>query len=626
VYFLAAVLTLSAGSLDAVRLLQIGLGTFAVLVTFRLADLWHGRRAAWIAALLAVLTGTFTFYEVVLLSSALDPVLTAVALWCVSRALLADRLRWWLIAGIALGVHGMNRPNVLLAAAGMALLLVLTRRWRQSLVVASGVLLALLPLLIRNYAVERDLAPASSHGGISFFIGNNGDADGTYRMSDGLQPFAAVQQEEARTRVGLAIGRAPTDSDVSAYFYGRAWSWIASEPADAALLFARKLTYALNAAEPPLNYSYAFYYRDEPTLLRFLPVGAWLLIPCGLLGLWLAAPVDPARRSAFLLWSSYVPLYAIAVAIFFVASPVRLPLLVPLTVLAGGAIDALTSVAYVRSRRRAVALGALAGLSLYANWRFGLDDGRGEERIRIALVLVERDQYVEAEALVAQIARNDPRPGTLHLRVGRALLMKGQADAAVRHLEQAVTLDPDRPETAYAYGQALVEAKRPKDAIPHLRRAYDAGVRVDLAGYDLARALAMTGDRAGALRILPGIRPGRADDAAGWFALGQLAMDLEAHRLAEGYARRALNARPDNAAAHQQLGLALANQGRFAEAVRTLEDAVRLAPNDPAAHLNLAVALAEVGRVPEARTQALEAVRLRPDYERARKFLGALPK
>jgi hypothetical protein len=94
VYFLAAVLTLSAGSLDAVRLLQIGLGTFAVLVTFRLADLWHGRRAAWIAALLAVLTGTFTFYEVVLLSSALDPVLTAVALWCASgrpAALVAHR-------------------------------------------------------------------------------------------------------------------------------------------------------------------------------------------------------------------------------------------------------------------------------------------------------------------------------------------------------------------------------------------------------------------------------------------------------------------------------------------------------------------------------------------------------
>src|SRR5262245_24585402 len=60
VYFLAALLAIS-DSFTFVRVVQIALGTAAVWCIFVSARAWAGPRAAWCAAILAALTGVFTF-------------------------------------------------------------------------------------------------------------------------------------------------------------------------------------------------------------------------------------------------------------------------------------------------------------------------------------------------------------------------------------------------------------------------------------------------------------------------------------------------------------------------------------------------------------------------------------
>ena len=641
IYFVALLLQISSGSLFFVRLAQILLGTAAVGLIFSTADVWHGRRAAFIAAALATFTGIFTFYEVLLLQAALEPILTAAALACLAFALTRGSGRMFVASGLLFGIQTLNRPNVLLAAAGIIALLFVIRQWRQALLIAAGIIVSLVPITVRNYVVAGDLSPVSSHGGLNFYIGNNAEADGTYHMVEGITPSIAGQREDARHVAERAVGRALSDSDVSAYFYGLGWAWISDHPGAAARLLVRKLAYTFNAATLPLNYSYTFYKWDERTLLRFMPAGAWLLIPLGVLGLWLGAPADPDRRRAFAIWSSFVPFYALAVAVFFVSSRYRLPMLLPLCVTAGGAVDGLMRLAPgLRSRapeadaasldvsrarlRMGAALMILGVSATVANWPWKLDDGRAEERVRMAIWLIGQHRFDEAETRIAAIDPNYPLAGVMHFRVGRALLVNRQPGPAIQHLELAAKLDPDRPEVSYALGQALLDAGRAQDAVPHLRRAYEAGVRVDLAGYDLARALGATGDRVGALQVLQGVRPARNDDAQSWVALGQLALKLQAPRLAEVFLRRALQVRPGATEPHQELGLALAMMGRFEESLAELQTALRLKPSDPAAHLNVAVTLGELGRVEEARREAMEALRLRPGYEKAQQFLNAL--
>ncbi|PYR34294.1 MAG: hypothetical protein DMF93_23810, partial [Acidobacteria bacterium] len=281
-------------------------------------------------------------------------------------------------------------------------------RW---VALALGVTLALTPTTIRNVVVSGYWSPlTSSHGGLNFYVGNNANADGTYRPVVGISPNMMGQQADTRAVAERATGRRLDDGGVSWYFYELAWTWMREHPMDAARLFARKLSLMFSAGYIWLNYSYPFFARDARTLLRLLLVGPWVLIPLGLVGFVVAAP--GTRRWDYVTWASFVPLYGLAVAIFYVTDRYQLPILIPLCVGAGAAIDALaTAVSLKRWRAVAIATAAFVVLLVWANRPLRLDDGVAEERIRMAERLVTLGRYGEAEEWVARAAQIYPYPG-----------------------------------------------------------------------------------------------------------------------------------------------------------------------------------------------------------------------
>ncbi len=623
IYFLAAVLAVSH-SFTAVRLVQIVLGTGAVALVHLTTNEWFGRRAAWLAAGLAALTGLFTFYESLLLQSALDPFLTAAAMACLTLGLTRGHRRWYMLAGLAYGVQACNRPNVAVPAAVIALLLAATRRWQSAAVFAIGLAIAFSPVTLRNIVVSGHWSPeTSSHGGLNFYIGNNAAADGTYRPVPGITPDIKGQQEDTRRFAEQATGHVLDDPGVSWFFYRLGWAWIGEQPLTAAKLFARKLSLMFSAASIWLNYSYRFFAYDERTLLRVMFIGPWLLIPLGLTGLVIAAP--KATRLEYLIWGSFVPVYAVAVAVFYVADRYQLPALIPLCAGAGAALDALVlAVSARRWTSLALASAAFMVLFVWVNRPLRLDDGVGEERTRMAERLVTLGRYEEAERWAVRAEQVAPRPGVIHFRLGQQLLAHDQSAAAIAHFQKALSFDPGQPMVEYALGETFLDAERPQEAVAPLRRALEAGVHVDQAGYDLVRALGAAGDRASAVGVLQGVRPAREDDAERWVALGQLGIQLQEPRLAETFSRKATSARPGFAAAHRQLGVVLNFEGRWTEASRELEEAVRLDPLDPATRVGLAVAEANIGRLADARRQVQEALRLDPRSEQARRLQQVL--
>jgi Flp pilus assembly protein TadD len=86
--------------------------------------------------------------------------------------------------------------------------------------------------------------------------------------------------------------------------------------------------------------------------------------------------------------------------------------------------------------------------------------------------------------------------------------------------------------------------------------------------------------------------------------------------------RDAAAKRPQNARAHQELGLALAKEGRVEEAFAAYREALRLVPNYPTALNNYATALAEAGRHAEAAPLFAQALRIKPGLAEAWLGLG----
>jgi tetratricopeptide (TPR) repeat protein len=650
IYFLAAGLALFK-SFTAVRVVQIALGTASVGFLFFTARAWFGQRAAWIAMGLAAFTGLFTFYEVLILQASLDAFLTSAALYFLTRGLLAD-LPGLFVAGLIFGVQTLNRPNIMLAALGVALVMLLVtprrgsgqaRRVNPAAVLVAGLVLGMAPAAIRNAVVAHQWSFVSSHGGLNFYIGNSERATGFYQIIPGVTPTISGQEKDVRAVAERALGHPVTDAEASDYFVGLSRAWITGHPADALTLFAKKFYYTFNAVHVALPHSYPFYAHDAGTALRFYAVGPWLLVPLGLVGLAVGlrrrhggppsprggfGETDQTRARAYLVWVSFVPAYAAAVALFFVAERYRLPLLVPLCAGSGAAIDLAMRGAAAR-RWTALALGtaAVATLGLATNWPLQVDEGRWLEGLRTAQQLVLLGRYDEADRWAIRLDENaavsPPRPGAGRYGVGAQLLALNQPQRALPYFEAAFRADPSNAPGEYALGQALVKVGRVTDSVPHLRRGFEAGIELPQGGYDLADALHAAGDFPAAAAVIRRITPAASDNEEAWLRLGRLAAEVKAPDVAEPFFEHAVRMRPGLAAARQQFGLNLLVLGKLDEAARELAEAARIDPRDPDSLSHLAYCEYRLGRTVDARTHALAALALNPADELAEGIIRA---
>jgi len=588
VYFLAPIFALTGGSLAAARFVQILLGAAAAGLLYGAARRFVGERAALLGAALYVLTGVVSFHEVLILQAALDPFLTALALYLLADALTLRRFSSkvneagtpgrgsprWLPAGAAFGLLALNRPNTLICAVTIALCLLVAprlrrsrpslpleddffRTWRPALTFVAGVVLAILPATLRNLAVSGEPVLISSHGGLNLYIGNSPTADGTYSLVPGITPSIEGQARDAKKVAEAAEGRPLSTREVSAYFTRLAVSWARQNPGAAARLFLKKLGLLANRIEVPLNLSYAWYAGGPLSPLTFLVVGPWLLVPLGLVGLGWRLFEKP--RGAFAVWAAFAPAYAVSVALFFVSSRYRLPLLLPLAVGAGFAVDAIVRTASARDGKRlGLAAAALLPLAFLAFRPTGIDDGRANEETEYILWQIESGQEAAANERLARLAPWHPLPGVLWFRSGRAWMEAGRPAAAVAAFRKALDIDRDQPETLLALSQACVAS----------------------------------GDFPAALDALRAVPAGAAGGEAG--------------------------------AIPEAEGLALLDGGKEADALPFLLEASRISPTRASAHQNAATLLGRAGRLAEARVHAAEALRLNPGSEKAKALLEAL--
>jgi tetratricopeptide (TPR) repeat protein len=651
VYFLGVIFAIVGKSLLAAQVVQVIGGVAAVCLIAWTARRWFGAAAGWTAGALAIGTGLFTFNEIAILQSSIDPLLTSLWLAALTAALTSStrRLNWWVLTGALIGFHALNRPNVLVCGAVLVVIVPLVWRTRTGLMRAvaatAGIALVIGIVVIRNAASFGEPLLITAHGGLNFFIGNNAEADGTYSAVEGITPSIRGQVRDARrvaeaaTAAATGAGRTLSEGEVSGYFYDRAFDWIASHPANALTLFARKVAYTLNAADLALNHSYTYFSRDESSLLRVLIIGPWCLVPLGLLGL-AASFISASARGAFLRpgvpardflpWAAMTPALTLGVALFFVSGRYRLPLLPPLTIFSAAVLAWIWRV--VRERvpiQRSLGVGlasAFLVLAVLANWRWGLDDGRAGARTEMAVASIEAGDDARAEQLIALAAADHPTPGLLHYLTARAWHARGALDRAIAAYQRARAADPDQPEIAFNLGEALIANGASREATPHLRLACNRGVRPDRCPALLVKALVDSGAPDEAARWLATFEPPPAvtGSASALTSLGSLALSVRQLDRAEAWLRAASTQAPNDAPTLEQLGLVLMLQERPKDAVAAFNRATQLDPSSASAAYNLAVAYLGLDDNAAARRWLDEALRRQPAYEAAQRLRAQL--
>lgn len=178
------------------------------------------------------------------------------------------------------------------------------------------------------------------------------------------------------------------------------------------------------------------------------------------------------------------------------------------------------------------------------------------------------------------------RKSELHDFLGFALFDAGRLDEAIGYFRRSLAEEPDAVKTLLHLGAAL-RAKGDFDAaiVPletALRLAPTAGLRIE-AQTELGCALQAAGQTT---RALP-------------------------------HLQQAVQADPDNAAAHNNLAVALVEQRQFEQAEHHLRTAIALLPDYALAHYNLGDLLRRRGDTEAAAASLRRALALRPDYVEA---------
>jgi tetratricopeptide (TPR) repeat protein len=178
-----------------------------------------------------------------------------------------------------------------------------------------------------------------------------------------------------------------------------------------------------------------------------------------------------------------------------------------------------------------------------------------------------------------------------HVIQGSELLDKGQHQAAIAELEQALTFDPEDFEVHNSLGLAYSAIGNYTQAIAHGRKAARISPDYPDAHSNLGSALAGAGK------------------------LGEAMAEFN----------RTLELDPSSSVAHASLGGILADQGRMEEAIQHLQQAVASKPDYLLARANLALALSAAGKAAEAIPHEEAAIKLSGGGNpRMLGFLGSL--
>ncbi len=246
--------------------------------------------------------------------------------------------------------------------------------------------------------------------------------------------------------------------------------------------------------------------------------------------------------------------------------------------------------------------------------------------LRDALALAAKDVRKGALQALAGTAKFDELSAVSLDLLGNGLDFAGDPATAEKVLRRAQARHPGDVWVNYDLARVLERLNRRDDAI----RFYTAAraVRPETA-HVLAHALASRGDSVEAIEVfrdLARISPrigGHLSCLGGELkGLGRLREAAEVLEQAVVELRKEIRLKPDNAAAHGNLGNVLYALGKLDEAIAAHREAIRLKPDDAEAHNNLGIALKALGKLDEAIAGYREAIRLKPDFAGAHYSLG----
>ncbi len=421
--FLSFVYAVRGTAVLTLAILQFAIGAATVALLYAVAHRLGGRTAAAATGIAAAAYGPLIYFTAEVLPASLFVFSIAAAVACA----VVPAPRRWFASGLFWALAFLFRSNTVLA-----LPFALLHAWRSegrgaATRLAAPVLAVVLGLYALNVTAGFPSVWSTTGGGVNLWLGNNPTADG-------VNPFFGPAQSEIDKEVRAA---ASTAAAADRAFTAKAATFWKEEPVAALALAAKKLVWTFSAEE--LSNNVAIDWKRAHSALFRLPVfpfgfGIVLVFAFAFLGLgWRREEASP--RTDLLALLAPLVLGAGTCVLFFTNARFRLPMAVPLLVLAGlgigeilarirsGAVD-------VKSAARASLAATAAVVLTYGDWWDVRDYRIPQLDVNAGAMEREARNFESAILFLRSGVGREPRDpiGWVHLAL--ALEQSGDVDAA----------------------------------------------------------------------------------------------------------------------------------------------------------------------------------------------------
>jgi tetratricopeptide (TPR) repeat protein len=338
----------------------------------------------------------------------------------------------------------------------------------------------------------KPLTLITAHGGETFYVGNRRGADGSNLQPDFVRSGPRTEHEDFRREASRRLGREVDLATSSAFWQRQAWAEIAADPGGWTRLLGKKAWLLANDYEKGDN-------EDPATLRALIPAAALplpgfgLALALALLGA-LAIPRRDHPTKSFLGLAAMA--YAAGCLLFFVTGRYRLPLAVPLLIVAGEGLSAGLAGLRHPDRRLAPAAVAFAGALIICHWPLATADRNDPALAAVNLgVLYEaQGDFPQAVSAYRRAIVLSPELALAHFNLGVAERRQGHLAAADSAFRDALRLDPENA-----------------DALDQLGMTHEQGGDLESARLLYERALAIDPNHARTYRDLGRLHVLRGD-------------------------------------------------------------------------------------------------------------------
>ena len=557
----------------------------------------------------------------------------------------------WLVSGLLLGVCALAVANILLFLPFLLFWLwsnnkkaniVPPRVLLQGALLILGCALIVAPVTLRNYLVGGDLVLISHNAGINFYIGNNPDYDHTVNIRPGQDWIRLVDTPEKEADIQRPSAK-------SRFFFDRSWAYITADPLGYLKLLGRKLYLFWHGDEIRRNLDPYFARRDSVLLQTLLwkrglafPFG--LVGPLALLGLAFFWRGKEGRTPQGRLLLCFILAYMLSVVLFFVTSRYRLPAVPILLLFAGFGLYMLW-----RPDHRPKALAGLVGLVVLTNLGAGPMNETGDTQqhfwmgyayeqkgmvanamreyravvedrpdhqnalLCLANLYTAKGQHADAIELYQQFLRFYPQAASVHLLLGNAYLSDRLYQKAIAVYSDLIPLQPQWAALYGRLGYAYIMAGQPQRAAEAYRQTLALEPDSSLVRYQLARLYEENGDIEAAEKECRTLLNQEADNPEYHTLMADLLIEREKPEngttqpgrtpqllAAEEHLRQAVGLDSNFVQARWSLGLLLARQKRYSEAIEHFEKIQLLTPEVIVVHRHLGNLYKRTGNLEEA--------------------------